>query len=107
MAEHSPPLFDIGANLIDKQLINNFDDIILESKKNDVDKIIITASNLNDTKKAKILIDREPELLFTTVGFHPHNAKDYKEIYFNEMLNLCKMDYVKAIGECGLDYTRF
>ena len=29
-----------------------------------------------------------------------------KEIYFNEMLNLCKMDYVKAIGECGLDYKR-
>ena len=52
------------------------------------------------------MIEKEPELLCTTVGFHPHNAKDYNDDYYDEMLKLCNQSYVKAIGECGLDYKR-
>ena len=106
MVNISSPLFDIGANLLDKQLIKNFKEIIRNSKENNIGKIIITSSTLNDTLKAKGLIDQDPDLLFTTVGFHPHNAKEFNDSHFDKMLDLCKENYIKAIGECGLDYKR-
>tara|TARA_Y100000389_G_scaffold204577_1_gene258105 strand:+ start:4770 stop:5576 length:807 start_codon:yes stop_codon:yes gene_type:complete len=106
MANNVEPLFDIGANLLDRQLFKNFNEIVSKCKTNNIKKIIITSSHIDDTYKAKELIDREPDLLFTTVGFHPHNAKDYKDEYYERMVELCNLDYVKAIGECGLDYKR-
>ena len=106
MANNSLSLIDIGANLLDENLYNNFDSIIQKSKSNNIEKIIITSSHINDTYAAKELIDKEPDLLYTTVGFHPHNAKDYNDNYYEEMLQLCNLSYVKAIGECGLDYKR-
>ena len=106
MANSVTPLFDIGANLLDSQLSKNFHEVITRSKENNIRKIIITSSHIDDTYQAKELIDREPDLLYTTVGFHPHNAKDFKDSHIDKMLELCEHDYVKAIGECGLDYKR-
>jgi len=106
MANNSLSLIDIGANLLDQKLYKNFDSVIQKSKDNNLKKIIITSSCIEDTHAAKVLIDKEPELLCTTVGFHPHNAKDYNDNHYDEMLKLCNLGYVKAIGECGLDYKR-
>ena len=68
MGKVNTPLFDIGANLLDKQLSKNFAEIISNSKNNNIHKIIITASHIEDTYNAK-MIDQEPDLLYTTVGF--------------------------------------
>ena len=87
MDKVNPPLFDIGANLLDKQLSKNFTEIISNSKKNNILKIIITSSHIDDTYNAKKMIDQEPDLLYTTVGFHPHNAKHYNNSYFDS--NVC------------------
>ncbi len=106
MVDFSQPLFDIGANLLDKQLYSNFDEIIFRSKENYLKKIIITSSHIDDTKNAVELINREPDFLYTTVGFHPHNAKDFKDSCYDQMKDLTSKPYVKAIGECGLDYKR-
>tara|TARA_B100000900_G_scaffold238379_1_gene202506 strand:- start:754 stop:1560 length:807 start_codon:yes stop_codon:yes gene_type:complete len=106
MENNSAPLIDIGANLLDKQLLKNFNIVIDKSKKNNIKNIIITSSHIDDTRKAKELIDKEPNYLYTTVGFHPHNAKEYQDKYYSEIQDLCALDYVKAIGECGLDYKR-
>ena len=67
---------------------------------------MITSSHIDDTKNAVELINREPDLLYTTVGFHPHNAKDFKDSFYDQMKDLTSKPYVKAIGECGLDYKR-
>ncbi len=88
MVDLSQPLFDIGANLLDKQLYSNFDEIIFRSKENYLKKIIITSSHIDDTKNAVELINREPDLLYTTVGFHPHNAKDFKDSHYDQMKEL-------------------
>ena len=103
MADSITPLFDIGANLLDSQLSKNFDEVITRSKENNIRKIIITSSHIDDTYQAKELIDREPDLLYTTVGFHPHNAKDFEDTHIDKMIELCEHDYVKAIG--AVSYT--
>ncbi len=100
------PLIDIGSNLLDKQLLKNIDSVVSNCKKNNIKHIVITSSRIEDTTEAKSLINKYPEMFSTTVGFHPHNAKFYKESSYNQMLQLAKEDYVVAIGECGLDYRR-
>ena len=106
MADSVTPLFDIGANLLDSQLSKNFNEVITRSKENNIRKIIITSSHIDDTYQAKELIDREPDLLYTTVGFHPHNAKDFKESHIDKMHELCEHDYVKAIGAVSYTHLR-
>ena len=97
MANSVTPLFDIGANLLDSQLSKNFNEVITRSKENNICKIIITSSHIYDTYQAKELIDREPDLLYTPVGFHPHNAKDFKDSHIDKMLKLCEHDYLSLI----------
>ena len=106
MANNSLPLIDIGANLLDKKLYQNIDSIIQNSRSNNVEKIIITSSHINDTKEAIKLIHKEPNIFYTTVGFHPHNAKYYKDHYYDEMHNMCNLPEEKAIGDGGLDDRR-
>lgn len=100
------PLIDIGSNLLDKQLIKNINSIVSNCRRNNIEHVIITSSHIDDTTNAKFLIDEYPNMFSTTVGFHPHNAKYYKESYYQQMLRLSKEDFVVAIGECGLDYRR-
>ena len=99
-------LIDIGANLTHSQLLNNIHTVIENFKKVRVDKVIITSSDIHDTEMALDLIEKFPNLFYTTVGFHPHNAKNFKEKDLEYMENLAKNPNVISIGECGLDYYR-
>ena len=44
------------------------------------------------------------EWIYTTVGIHPHEAKDVTEAHLNELARLAKHPKVIAWGEIGLDY---
>ena len=61
MAETSEPLFDIGANLLDSQLFKNIDSIVLKSIENNIRKIVITSSHIDDTYEAKVN-KKQPDL---------------------------------------------
>ena len=98
-------MFDIGANLTSSHFSKDLDVVLNDSLKAGVEKICITSSNLDDVKNAKKITEKYKNLYYS-VGFHPHNAKDFKDSHIDKMLELCEHDYVKAIGECGLDYKR-
>ena len=70
-------LIDIGANLTHPELNKKIDVIVDNIKSANIEKVIITSSNTQDTKEALEIISKYPDLFYTTVGFHPHNAKDY------------------------------
>ncbi len=52
------------------------------------------------------MIKKFPNTFYTTVGFHPHNAKDFKDNDLEKIEILTDDQNVVAIGECGLDYYR-
>ncbi|MAQ72978.1 MAG: hydrolase TatD [Gammaproteobacteria bacterium] len=99
-------LIDIGANLTHDQLLKNIHAVIDNFKKVHVENVIITSSNTTDTEKALSLIKKFPNLFYTTVGFHPHNAKNFKEKDLESIETLANNPHVISIGECGLDYYR-
>ena len=87
-------LIDIGANLTHDQLLKNIHAVIDNFKKVHVENVIITSSNTTDTEKALGLIKKFPNLFYTTVGFHPHNAKNFKEKDLESIETLAKYPHV-------------
>ncbi|KAI9308073.1 hypothetical protein BJ944DRAFT_246878 [Cunninghamella echinulata] len=116
---------DIGINLIDPMFRgvyrekqahpDDFELVIERAKKANVEKMIITGTNLAESKEAIDLISK-PEYngyLYSTVGCHPTRCSEFvnyekgPEAYLEELRLLIKNNpSVVAIGECGLDYDR-
>ena len=98
-------MFDIGANLTSSHFSDDLDSVLDESFEAGVKKICITSSNLQDVRNAKKITERNKNLYYS-VGFHPHNAKDFKIEFLKEMS--IYLDDPKAIclGEMGLDFNR-
>ncbi|XP_053615015.1 deoxyribonuclease TATDN1 [Plodia interpunctella] len=111
---------DIGANLTDdmyqgvyhgsKKHEPDLDKVLNRSWSYGMDKMIITGTNLPDSKKA-IEFAHSDSRLFSTVGCHPTRCNDFvpnPEKYLDGLRELItkNKDKVVAVGECGLDYDR-
>ncbi len=99
-------LIDIGANITHPQLYNQLDKIITNIENSNTNNVIITSSNLSDTKLALEIINKYPGIFYTTVGYHPHNAKDFSQENIRPIKDYTQDKNIIAIGECGLDYYR-
>jgi len=49
-------------------------------------------------------ISKKYDFIYSSVGFHPHDAKDFTEEIFNKIKGWASLPKVVAIGEIGLDY---
>ena len=98
---------DIGANLTCEQFKNHTREIIDDSKKWDVERIIITGTTVaNSFEAQKMVKDHNDYKLYFTAGIHPHNAKTCNNETINKLRELLKDPLCVAVGECGLDYDR-
>ncbi len=99
-------LIDIGVNLMHKQFDNDRDKIINSAKEDNIIPLIVTGTNIKESKKAVLYAEKFPNELYTTAGVHPHDAKGCNENTISELERIAKNKCVVAIGECGLDYDR-
>lgn len=115
-------MIDIGANLTDpmfqgiyngtKKHACDFDSLLLRSRQSGIDKMIITAGTLKDSREA-LTIASSSDYLYTTVGVHPTRCKEFTEHskgpddYMSQLISIANSNpKVVAIGEMGLDYDR-
>eukprot|EP01080_Neovahlkampfia_damariscottae_P002684 gene2684-3880_t len=122
MKNVSHKLIDIGANLTDpmfqgvyrekKYHDSDFDLMLKRSFSRGVQKIIVTAGSLEESKNSLELTEKY-ENLYTTVGVHPTRCDEFKENpkeHLSKLLKQCEIGMknkkVVAIGEIGLDYDR-
>lgn len=122
----SPQYIDIGANLLDQMYQGNyrgkqrheadFDAVLQRAWDNHLDKIIITAGTLQESKEALQLAKSDPRL-FCTAGVHPTRCSqefgdtpESLEKYMVELRNVVNEGLadgsLAALGELGLDYAR-
>jgi len=99
-------LIDIGANLTHKDYKNDLNKVIEDSQNLNINKLIVTGSSKEESLKAFTLTKLYPNILYSTAGVHPHNAKEYCDTAELAIYQLANNDSVVAIGECGLDYYR-
>lgn len=113
MATPAAKLVDIGANLTNRRFQKDLPQVLRRAADAGVDAILITGTSLRGSRDALQLVHRVQQksstTLFSTVGVHPHDAKDFDGANaINEMreLILSNPGTVVAVGECGLDFNR-
>lgn len=97
---------DIGINLTNKQFHNEHEEIINRALDNGVEQMILTGTSVGGSKESAEIAEDYPEILFSTAGIHPHDAKSFNNESIHKLRKLLKQDQVISVGECGLDFDR-
>jgi len=99
-------IVDIGANLTNKKFSRDLDQVIQRATDAGVTKIMVTGTSLHTTKEALRLTRLYPNILYSTAGIHPHDAKSWEEDTYRELESVAVSGECVAVGECGLDFNR-
>jgi len=81
------------------------DEVLCEARDCGVHTIISVSADM-DSSELEVGLARKHEMLFATVGVHPHEAKNLDEKAFRRLKELATQDKVVGIGEIGLDFYR-
>ena len=96
-------LIDTHCHLDDKKLANSLDYIIENFSNDNIEKVVTSSSNINESYVACELADKH-EKIYATVGVHPHYADSLTEEVLTKLEELSHNPKVVAIGEIGRDY---
>ncbi len=96
-------LIDTHCHLDDKKLAESLDYIIQSFESDNIEKVITSSSNIDESYTACNLADNHKEI-FATIGVHPHYADSLTEDVIKKLEELSANPKVVAIGEIGLDY---
>jgi len=94
---------DTHTHLFYPNFEEDFDEVLKRAKENKVDFMLVPATDLETAKKSISLAEKYPQI-YSAVGVHPHDTKDWNDEWIDVLRNLAKHEKVVAIGEIGLDY---
>ena len=97
-------LTDIGANLTHSSFHEDAEAVVARARAAGVSTLIVTGTTVLESEMAGAIAERLN--LYSTVGVHPHHARDCGPATIGELRELAKHPRVVAIGECGLDFNR-
>ena len=95
-------MIDIGANLTHASFRDDLPEVVSRARAAGVTSMVITGTTAEESREAAAIAERFD--LFSTVGIHPHHAKDFRNT--DELKAIAAHARVVAIGECGLDFNR-
>jgi len=95
-------VIDVGANLTHSSFAPDLADVVARARGAGVSTMIVTGTTVEESRHAAALAERFD--LHSTVGIHPHHAKDFDGS--DELRSIASHPRVVAIGECGLDFNR-
>lgn len=99
-------MIDIGLNLSNPQFDADRDAVVQRARDAGVEALILTGTDLAESRAAAELAQRWPGYAFSTAGVHPHDARHWDEHSADTLRQLAASPQVVAIGECGLDFNR-
>lgn len=95
-------LFETHAHLDFKHFNQDRDQILQKCQQAGIEYIINVGVDKRSISASLDLADKY-DMIYASIGFHPHDAKDYDREF---LLKHSRHHKVIAIGECGLDYYR-
>ena len=78
---------------------------ILKRAEASLSALIAVGTDVETSRAANVLAQHH-RFIYSSVGFHPHDASQFNEELWNELRECAKSTKVIAIGEIGLDYYR-
>lgn len=96
-------MIDSHLHLDDDKLKDCADTIINGFKEHNIEFVI---NNSCDFKSmiCGVKLAKEYEDVYATVGMHPHDSKNFDDLFRKTMIELAADKKVVAVGEIGLDY---
>jgi TatD DNase family protein len=98
-------LIDTHCHLDFKDFDADRDGVIERARAAGVIRIVNVGSSLEGSRRAVELAGKY-DMVYATVGVHPHEASSVDERAISELKDLAKSPKVVAIGEVGLDFYR-
>ena len=94
---------DTHAHLFYPNFNGELDEVIQRAKDSGVDYIIVPATDLETCGKV-IKLTQKYEMIYSTVGIHPHDTKDWDQSFILKIEAFTRHEKIVGIGEIGLDY---
>ncbi|NLH60822.1 MAG: TatD family hydrolase, partial [Ignavibacteriales bacterium] len=94
---------DTHAHLFYPNYKDDLPEVIGRAQENGVEYIIVPATDLASAVQA-IELAETYSMIYATIGFHPHDTKEWKDEFVEKIEELTKHPKVIGIGEIGLDY---
>lgn len=82
---------------------NNIEVIVKKCIENNVTKIIVSGCDMKSNKEVLELVNKY-DIIYGTLGFHPTELEDFKEEYFDFLIENINNKKIVGIGEIGIDY---
>lgn len=96
-------LVDSHCHLDYNDFEEDFEEIIEHAKECGVSLMLNAGNNLKEFDNQLAISEQYP-FIYSAVGVHPHNAKEYPELKAEELIERAAHKKVIGIGETGLDY---
>ncbi len=97
-------IIDTHCHLDMEEFDKDRNDVIVRSKEEGVEAVLLPSTKEEDFFKEKMLCDDNAGFLYYFVGVHPHEAKTCSTHTYDEALKHLKNQSCVGIGEIGLDY---
>lgn len=99
-------LFDFDCNLTHEDLCGNVDALIRQAAAVGVKEMLVPGATIEESQRAIKLCRQYPTKLFSTAGVHPYYARVMPtDEELTILRSLVDLKEVRAVGECGLDYS--
>lgn len=100
-------MIDIGVNLLHEQFAADRAEVLERAWQAGLEHLVITGTDLDNSAAAAdyVAASGDPRLS-TTVGIHPHDARNAPPGWAEALRRLAERPGVVAIGETGLDFNR-
>lgn len=96
-------IFESHAHLLAQQFDSDRDEVIKRAFENGVRAVLNVSDDLT-VSKAAIEFAKNYSNIFSSVGIHPHNGKEFNDVDLDVLSDLALDPKTLAIGEIGLDY---
>lgn len=104
------PLIDIGVNLSNNRFKDDIDETLERAQNANITQLVLTGTSIAESKDVIKLCEQFEQpfanMLYATVGVHPHHADEFNSQSLAELDALTGHRSVVAIGETGLDFNR-
>lgn len=96
-------IVDSHAHYDDEKFDGDRAAVLQKIRQQGVVRVVNPSSNLESARKCMQLVE-DYDFVYTAVGIHPHDAKEYSEETLGIFRDMARNKKVVAIGEVGLDY---
>jgi len=96
---------DTHCHLQFKEYDTDRDAMIERALHESVSVLLCVGTDVVSSHEANTLAQKH-SFIYSSVGYHPHEAKDFSDSVYHELREITKSTKVVAVGEIGLDYYR-